>query len=82
MSTVSTSPSRAEGALAWVQLHQRVADARSALAETEVKRRGLAGRVTQLRSDGLDPDLLDERSRIMAGLVDPADIVVYYPPEE
>lgn len=70
------------GALAWVQLHQRVADAASTLAVTRAKRREMELRVSRLRTDNLDPDLLDERARVMTGLVDPADIVIYYPPEE
>ncbi len=70
------------GALAWVQLSQKVADAVAMLADTEATRRELAMRVSQLRTDHLDPDLLDERARIMAGLVHPDDLVIYYPPEE
>ncbi len=70
------------GALAWVQLHQRIADAAAILADAEARRDELGKRVAQLRSDSLEPDLLDERARIMAGLVHPSDLVVYYPPEE
>ena len=70
------------GALAWVQLRQRVAEAAATLADTTAKRGELAMRVSQLHTDSLDPDLLDERARIMAGLVHPADLVIYYPPEE
>jgi cell division protein FtsB len=70
------------GALAWMQLHQRVDDAAADLAGTEAKRRELATRVSRLRAESLDPDLLDERARIMTGLVHPSDLVVYYPPEE
>ena len=70
------------GALAWVQLHQRIADAAEDLDGTEARRRELARRVSQLRAGSLDPDLLDERARIMAGLAHPSDIMVYYPPEE
>ncbi len=70
------------GALAWMQLRQGVADAANALAVTEARRRELATRVSQLRSGSLDPDLLDERARIMSGLVHPADLMIYHPPEE
>ena len=70
------------GALAWVQLHQRIADAEDTLSEIEATRRELATRVSQLRAGSLDPDLLDERARIMSGLVHPSDLMVYYPPEE
>jgi cell division protein FtsB len=37
-------------------------------------------RVDRLRSDQLDPDLLDERARVMTGLVRPDEYVIYYPP--
>lgn len=70
------------GAMAWMQLRQRVADAAAVLTDAETRRRELARRVSQLRTDSLDPDLLDERARIIAGLVHPADLVIYYPPEE
>ena len=70
------------GALAWMQLHQRIAGAVDTLDATEVRRRELSARVSQLRAGSLDPDLLDERARIMAGLVHPSDLLIYYPPEE
>lgn len=37
-------------------------------------------RVAALRTEHLDADVLDERARAMLNLVNPADIVVYYPP--
>ena len=70
------------GALAWMQLHQRIADAVVTLDATEARRQELSARVSQLRAGSLDPDLLDERARIMAGLVHPSDLMIYYPPEE
>ncbi len=70
------------GAMAWMQLRQRVADAAAVLTDAETRRRELATRVSRLRTGSLDPDLLDERARIVAGLVHPADLVIYYPPEE
>lgn len=70
------------GAMAWMQLRQRVADAAAVLTDAATRRAELAMRVSQLRTDSLDPDLLDERARIIAGLVHPADLVIYYPPEE
>lgn len=37
-------------------------------------------RVSELRSQRLDPDMLDERARAMLNLADPADVVVMYGP--
>ena len=70
------------GALAWMQLHQKITGAADVLSGTVAKRQELAVRVTQLRAGSLDPDLLDERARIMAGLVHSSDLIIYYPPEE
>ena len=65
-----------------MQLHQNIADATDVLSETMAKRQELAMRISQLRTGSLDPDLLDERARIMAGLVQPSDLIIYYPLEK
>ena len=67
------------GALAWMQLHQKLTDAEDVLSRTVAKRQELTMRVSQLRTGSLDPDLLDERARIMAGLVHSSDLIIYYP---
>ena len=67
------------GALAWMQLHQMNSDAANILFKTVAKRQELEMRVSQLRTGSLDPDLLDERARIMAGLVHSSDLIIYYP---
>ena len=70
------------GALAWMQLHQKNSDAANVLFKTVAKRQELEMRVSQLRTGSLDPDLLDERARIMAGLVHSSDLIIYYPLEK
>ena len=67
------------GILAWRQLHQRVAGAEAALLRAEAIRVRLEGRVRLLRSESLDPDMLDERARIEAGLAHPDDVVILLP---
>ena len=67
------------GIFAWRQLQQRVVDAEVSLARALVDRQRLESRVRQLRSESLNPDLLDERARITAGLAHPDDIVVFLP---
>lgn len=37
-------------------------------------------RVRELSPQHLDPDMLDERTRVMSNLVDPEDLVVQYAP--
>ena len=69
------------GALAWMQLNQKITDAADILSVTVTKRQELARRGSQLRASSLDPDLLDERARIMAGLVQSSDLIIYYTPE-
>lgn len=57
--------------------HQLVtAQAEQAAAHAE--RDGWEKRVSGLRADHIDPDTLDERSRAMLNLADPADVVVPY----
>jgi cell division protein FtsB len=65
------------GIPAWVQLRQDVAAAEHRLAASTAEREALAGRVARLKGDSLDPDLLEERARVMAGLVRPDEVVVF-----
>jgi cell division protein FtsB len=67
------------GILAWVQLHQNVVRAEAIHANTRVERQRLQHRTALLKPDNLDPDLLDERARIMAGLGRPDELVIFYP---
>lgn len=56
------------GILAWMQLRQQVASAETQLSGMSDKRRELEARTRLLSSQSLDPDLLDERVRLMTGL--------------
>ena len=64
------------GILTWMQLRKQVAEAETILARTSAERTRLEARIRLLRTDSLDPDLLDERARIVAGLADPDDYVI------
>lgn len=68
------------GILAWVQLHQNIVHAQAIHAKITVERRRLEHRTSLLKPDNLDPDLLDERARIMAGLGRPGELVIFYAP--
>ena len=48
------------------------------LARAQTEQQGWERRVGELRSQRLDPDMLDERARAMLNLADPNDIVVLY----
>lgn len=64
------------GILAWMHLQKQVDVAEQTLAETKSVRMEYDRRISLLRSDHLDADMLDERARIMAGLVRPDEYIV------
>ena len=65
--------------LAWMHLHKQVTLAEQTLAETRSMQDVYERRIALLRSEQLDADMLDERARIMAGLVHPDDFIVLDP---
>ncbi len=65
------------GILAWAALKQEVAEAGQTLEALAAARGEMETRVGLLRSDSLDRDLLDERARIVSGLVHSSEIVIY-----
>ena len=69
------------GIIAWVHLQKEVAEAERTLSETRAVRGAMEKRIALLRSAHLDPDMLDERARIMTGLVRPDEIILFSPAE-
>ncbi len=65
------------GILAWVAVRQQIARTEAKLAIVDAERARLEHHVALLRSNGLDPDMLDEQARRVLGLVGPRDIVVF-----
>jgi cell division protein FtsB len=59
-----------------VQLH----DLSQELARLKGERTAWERRVALLRSDSLDPDMLDERARAMLDYVHPRDLILLGPP--
>jgi cell division protein FtsB len=57
------------------QLEQQLASMQKELAELKTEREKWEKRVSLLRSDRIDPDLLDESARALLGYVDPRDLV-------
>ena len=53
------------GLFAWARYQQRIGDAERALARLKAERRVLEHRVRLLHPGSLDPDMLDERARLM-----------------
>src|SRR5262245_41768533 len=64
------------GLTAYVRLTERLADARAPLEEVQAERLALGGRVKLLRADGLDPDMLEERARVILNYSRPDEIVI------
>ncbi len=64
------------GLVAYTQRQQLLKQAQDELANAQKDRSEWERRITGLRSDHLDSDMLDERARAMLNLSDPADIIV------
>ena len=67
------------GFLAWRELKGDIAAARSVEAQLAEQRARLDRRTALLRADNLDPDLLEERARVLLGYGDPGDLVILRP---
>ena len=64
------------GIIAWMHLQKQVSAAEQTLAETRAVRVEYERRISLLQTEQLDPDMLDERARIMAGLVRPDEFII------
>ncbi len=64
------------GFLAWRELKGDIAVAETVEAGLAEQRARLERRTALLRTDNLDPDLLDERARALLGYGDSGDLVV------
>ena len=64
------------GLFAYFRLTHDIAETHAALDQVTAERQALALRVSRLRNDSLDRDLLEERSRAILNYVRPDEIVV------
>ncbi|MCX7362361.1 MAG: septum formation initiator family protein [Alphaproteobacteria bacterium] len=67
------------GLLAMAHLQREVQTAALNLAEAEATRKIWERRVAALRNQSLDPDMLDERARILLNYARKDDIIVFTP---
>lgn len=67
------------GLLAMVNLQREVQIAEQNLAEAETTRKIWERRVSALRNQSLDADMLDERARILLNFARKDDIVIFAP---
>jgi cell division protein FtsB len=66
------------GLVAYAQRQELLAQAQAEQAKALAERDAWQRRVAGLRSRQIDADALDERSRAMLNLADPADVIVPY----
>ena len=66
------------GLKAWFRLNREIRTATADLESTRAQRAALDLKVSNLRPEHIDPDLLDERIRATLNLVSPDDIVVMH----
>ena len=69
------------GLRAWVRLTQEIRTAKENLAAVSAERAELEHRVSHMRPDHVDPDLLDAQVRKTLDLVRPDEIVIMTPSE-
>ena len=67
------------GLFAWSRLNDQIQAADAQLAQSEAERTTLEKRVSLLRPNHLDPDLLDERARAVLNQVGPDERVIFPP---
>jgi cell division protein FtsB len=66
------------GLLAWVQLRQQITVAEFGLKISQANRNSWENRAALLAWGWIDPDMLDERARIVIGFGRPDEIVIPY----
>jgi cell division protein FtsB len=71
----------AHGLRAQADLDQEITIMQKELASLKAERAAWERRVSLLRSDRIDPDMLDERARALLGLVDPRDVTLLIHPK-
>ncbi|HLY58602.1 MAG TPA: septum formation initiator family protein [Stellaceae bacterium] len=64
------------GVLAWTHLMQQIREAKADAAKVHNERMEQEHRVSLLRSDNLDPDMLDEQARARLNLAAPGEVVI------
>lgn len=67
------------GLKAYARLSAEILRAETVIAEISAERRAVERRVSLLRSDGLDLDILDEQARKALGSIGPEDVVIIEP---
>ena len=64
------------GLIAWVRLNQQIREAQAEAAQIHTEREAQDQRVSLLRTEHLDPDMLDEQARSALNLIGSNEIVI------
>ena len=67
------------GFKAWLRLNREIRTATANLEAVRTQRTAMELKVSNLRPEHVDPDLLDERIRATLNLVSPDDVVIMQP---
>jgi len=67
------------GLIAWAQLRQQVVEVEATAKAMAAERQYLENRVRLLHPESLDPDMLDERARLMLNFGHPDELVILDP---
>jgi cell division protein FtsB len=67
------------GLLAWWRLNHEIRQAEETLGGLEEEQDGLERRAQLLRPDNLDPDMLEERARLMLNMGHDNEVIVILP---
>src|SRR5712691_6785841 len=70
------------GLRTWLRVTQELRGAKETLSAVAAERAAIEHRVSHLRSDRVDPDLLDAQVRKTLDVVSPDEIVIIAPPEK
>ena len=70
------------GVLAWMHLKAQLEESELQLSKVTSDRQELEHRVLLLRPDHLDPDMLEERARIMLNMVHDGEQVILEKPDQ
>jgi cell division protein FtsB len=65
------------GLTAFVRLTERITEAKVQIDELKDERQAIERRVRLLRANNLDPDLLDERARLILNYSRPDEIIIF-----
>lgn len=70
------------GLMAWIELKDKVVAAETAAHAVAEERRAIANRVGLLHPEHLDPDMVEERARVMLNFAYAGDIVIMDKPRD